>query len=95
MAGAARLSGLQIRAVPKALGVVLVAAIVSYLLDVLAAFLVPGVATQIHPFLTIVPIIAEVWMLLYLLVKGVKVPVQDTPTASAGTTRGVLADQSL
>ena len=80
---------------PKALGVVLVAATVSYLLDVLAAFLVPGVATQIHPFLTIVPIIAEVWMLLYLLVKGVKLPAHDPLTASAGTTSGVLAEQSL
>ena len=59
---------------PKALGVVLIAATVSYLLDVLAAFLVPDFATQIHPFLSIVPIIAEIWMLLYLLVKGVRVP---------------------
>ena len=80
---------------PKALGVVLVAASVSYLLDVLAAFLVPDFATQMHVFLIIAPIIAEVWMLLYLLVKGVKVPVQDTSTASAGTTSGVLAEQSL
>jgi hypothetical protein len=75
---------------PKALGVVLVAATISYLLDVLAAFLVPDVATQIHPFLIIVPTIAEVWMLLYLLVKGVRVPAQGAPTTSAGATRGVL-----
>jgi hypothetical protein len=69
---------------------VLVAATVSYLLDVLAAFLVPNFATQIHPFLTIVPIIAEIWLLLYLLVKGVRVPAQGTPIASAGTTSGVM-----
>jgi len=75
---------------PKALGVVLVAATVSYLLDVLAAFLVPDVATQIHPFLIIVPAIAEIWMVLYLLVKGVRVPAQGTPTTSAGATSGVL-----
>jgi hypothetical protein len=80
---------------PKALGVVLVAASVSYLLDVLTAFLVPDVATQMHVFLVIAPIIAEVWMLLYLLVKGVKVPAHDTLTASAGTTSGALAEQSL
>src|SRR6185369_11412997 len=67
---------------PKALGVVLVAATVSYLLDVLAAFLVPDVATQIHPFLSIVPIIAEICLLLYLLVKGVRVPAQGNPIAS-------------
>jgi Domain of unknown function (DUF4386) len=75
---------------PKALGVVLVAATVSYLLDVLAAFLVPDVATQIHPFLIIVPAIAEIWMVLYLLVKGVRVPAQGIPIASAGTTSGVM-----
>ena len=56
---------------PKALGVVLVVATVSYLVDLLAAFLVPDVAAQIHPFLIIVPAIAEIWMVLYLLVKGV------------------------
>jgi hypothetical protein len=75
---------------PKALGVMLVAATVSYLLDVLVAFLVPDVATQIHPFLSIVPIIAEIWLLLYLLVKGVRVPAQGIPIASAGTTSGVM-----
>ena len=57
---------------PKALGVVLVVATVSYLLDVLAAFLVPDFAKQIHPFLIIVPAIAEIWMVLYLLVVGVR-----------------------
>ena len=36
---------------PKALGVVLVAATVCYLVDVLVAFLVPDFAKQIHPFL--------------------------------------------
>jgi hypothetical protein len=77
---------------PKALGVVLVTATISYLLDVLAAFLVPDFATQIHPFLIIAPIIAEVWMLLYLLVKGVRVPAQGTSTASTGATSGVLGE---
>ena len=69
----------------------LVAATVSYLLDVLAAFLVPDVATQIHPFLIIVPAIAEVWMVLYLLVKGVRIPAQGP--ASAGATTRVLGEQ--
>ena len=76
---------------PKALGVVLVVATVSYLLDVLAAFLVPDFAKQIHPFLIIVPAIAEVWMVLYLLVKGVRIPAQDP--ASAGATTRVLGEQ--
>ena len=77
---------------PKTLGVVLVAATVSYLLDVLVAFLVPDFATQIHPSLSIAPIIAEIWLLLYLLVKGVRVPAQGTSTPSAGATSGVLGE---
>ena len=59
---------------PKALGVVLIAAAVSYLVDVLAAFLVPDLARQTHLYLVIVPAVAEVWMVLYLLVKGVRSP---------------------
>jgi hypothetical protein len=63
---------------PKALGVVLIVGGVSYLVDMLAAFLVPTVSTQIHGFLAIPPTIAEVWTLGYLLVKGVNRPVRDT-----------------
>lgn len=57
---------------PKALGVVLVAATVSYLVDVLAIFLVPDFGNQIHPFISIIPAIAEIWIVLYLLVIGVR-----------------------
>ena len=57
---------------PKALGVVLVAATICYLVDLLAAFMVPDLARQIHPFVVIVPAIAEIWMVLYLLVVGVR-----------------------
>lgn len=57
---------------PKALGVVLVAAAVCYLVDLFAAFLVPDFAQQIASFIVIVPIIAEIWMVLYLLVVGVR-----------------------
>ena len=78
---------------PKALGVVLIVGGVSYLVDMLAAFLVPDVGKQIHGFLAIPPTIAEIWMLGYLLVKGVKVPAQGTPTASAGKTSRVLGEQ--
>jgi hypothetical protein len=63
---------------PKALGVVLIAGGLAYLVDMLAAFLVPDVGTHIHGFLAIPPTIAEIWMLGYLLVKGVKVPARDT-----------------
>jgi hypothetical protein len=57
---------------PKALGVTLVAAATCYLVDLFAAFLVPDFGRQIHPFIVIVPAIAEIWMVLYLLVVGVR-----------------------
>jgi hypothetical protein len=56
---------------PRALGVVLVVATGCYLVDLLAAFLAPDLAKQIHPLLAIAPIIGEVWMVLYLLIRGV------------------------
>jgi hypothetical protein len=59
---------------PKALGVILVAATVSYLVDVVAAFLLPDLATQFHGLLSITPAIAEIWMVLYLLAVGVRSP---------------------
>ncbi|MEO8285140.1 MAG: DUF4386 domain-containing protein [Chloroflexota bacterium] len=57
---------------PKALGVVLVGACVSYLVDLLAAFLLPDVSVQIHSFLSITPAIGEIWMVVYLLFIGVR-----------------------
>jgi hypothetical protein len=57
---------------PKALGVVLVAGGVSYLVDVLALFLVPDFGDRIHGLLAIPPTIAELWMVGYLLVAGVR-----------------------
>ena len=51
---------------------VLVAASASYQADLFAAFLVPDLASKIHQFLIILPIIGEVGMLAYLLVVGVK-----------------------
>ena len=59
---------------PKALGVILVVATVSYLLIVVLAFLLPDVGKQIHVFLIIAPVISEIWMVFYLLVVGVRSP---------------------
>jgi Domain of unknown function (DUF4386) len=59
---------------PKALGVVLVAATVCYLVDSLVAFLVPDLGKQIHASVVIVVAIAEIWMVVYLLVRGVRSP---------------------
>ena len=47
-------------------------ATVSYLADSFAAFLVPDLELQIKPFLIIAPLVGEIWMVVYLLVKGVK-----------------------
>jgi len=57
---------------PKPLGLILGAATASYLVDVVAGFLLPDISGQIHGALTIAPIIAEVWMLVYLLTIGVR-----------------------
>ncbi len=56
---------------PKPLGVVLIAAAASYIVDLLAAFLFPDIGKAIHSFATIIPAIAEPSMVLYLLVIGV------------------------
>ena len=57
---------------PKALGVVLVLATISYLADSLTAFLVPNLELQIKPLLIVAPLVGEIWMVVYLLVRGVK-----------------------
>jgi uncharacterized protein DUF4386 len=59
---------------PKALGVALIVGGACYLVDMLAAFLVPDVGKAIHGYITIPSAIAEVSMVIYLLVIGVKTP---------------------
>jgi hypothetical protein len=59
---------------PKWLGVVLIVGGICYLVDLLAAFLVPGFAQRIHAYVVIPSAIAEISMLLYLLVVGVRTP---------------------
>lgn len=71
------------RMFPKALGVALNVAGVCYLVDMLVLFLVPDFGKQVNAFLVIPPTIAEVWMALYLLVKGVKSPHQTDRTPVA------------
>ena len=63
---------------PRWLGVLLIAAAASYVVDLLAAFLITDVAAMIHPFVgMLVPAIAEISMLLYLLIIGVRVVKPD------------------
>ena len=59
---------------PKALGVVLIVGGACYIVDMLAAFLVPDLGRAIHGYDTIPSVVAEVSMLVYLLVVGVKAP---------------------
>src|SRR5258706_13726146 len=57
---------------PKWLGVLLIVGGACYLVDLLGLFLVPDVGQRIHGFVTIPSAIAEISMVLYLLVIGVR-----------------------
>jgi len=59
---------------PKPLGILLVLATVSYLADLFVAFLLPEVSPGIHGFFGIVPAIAEIGMVFFLLIFGVLTP---------------------
>jgi hypothetical protein len=69
---------------PKALGVLLVVAAVSALVDMLAAFLFPDLGQNVHTIIYIPCAIAEFWMVGYLLVIGVKTvePDERIPAAA-------------
>ena len=57
------------------LGILLIAGGICYLLDLLAAFLVPdfGIGQQMHAFVVVpTTAIAEISMVIYLLVVGVR-----------------------
>ena len=62
---------------PKALGIGLIVGGAGYLVDMLAAFLVPDFGKAIHGYVTIPSAIAEVSMVVYLLVIGVRIPKVD------------------
>ena len=68
---------------PRVLGVVVVAGGVSYLVDLLALFLVPDLGQQIHGFVFLASAIAELGMFGYLLVVGVRTVKPDEPVVAA------------
>jgi hypothetical protein len=71
---------------PKVLGVVLVAGGVGYLFDTLAALVAPELTATVHPVAALLGIVAEVSLLAYLLVKGVRSPaVIDRPSPAVST----------
>ncbi len=68
---------------PKVLGIALIVGGACYLADMLALFLVPDFRQRIAAFVVIPSAVAEVWMVGYLLVIGVKTPKPDQRTAAA------------
>jgi hypothetical protein len=68
---------------PKWLGVLLVVGGVCYFVDLLAAFLAPDFGQNIHTFVVIPPAIAEISMVFYLLVIGVKTVKPDVRILAA------------
>lgn len=68
---------------PKALGVALVVGGGGYLADTLAAIVAPELTAAIHPLAALLGIIAEVSMLAFLLVKGVRSPRTEDRSAAA------------
>jgi hypothetical protein len=68
---------------PRALGVLLMVATGAYLVDAGLQFLAKDVADVVSgPVLIPVVIAAEVWMMAYLLIKGVRTPTADSVPAS-------------
>ena len=68
------------------LGILLIAGGICYLLDLLAAFLVPdfGIGQQMHAFVVVpTTAIAEISMVIYLLVVGVKTVKPDNRVLAA------------
>jgi hypothetical protein len=59
---------------PKPLSYVLVLATVSYLIDLFMAFLLPEVSLSIHSYFGMVPAVAEIGVVLFLLIFGVRIP---------------------
>ncbi|HJW48067.1 MAG TPA: DUF4386 domain-containing protein [Candidatus Limnocylindria bacterium] len=74
---------------PRALGVLLIAGGISYVVDMLVLFLFPGFGETISAVVIIPPAVAELWMVAYLLTKGVRAQRRDERPAA--TVRGHAA----
>jgi hypothetical protein len=68
---------------PKWLGVILIVGGVCYIVDLLAAFLVPELGKEIHTFIVIPCAVAEISTVLYMLLFGVKMPTPAVQVAAA------------
>ena len=67
--------------IPRLIGVLLIVGCFGYLVDTFARFTAPDLGAALSPFVVTPPAVAEVSMLLWLLVKGVKAPQRDRPAA--------------
>jgi len=68
---------------PKALGIGLIAACVCYLVNVLTAFLAPALRTLTYDYVSIPIWVFELWMVLYLLIIGVRTVKLDVRAPAA------------
>ncbi|GGM67171.1 DUF4386 domain-containing protein [Micromonospora sonchi] len=71
------------RMIPRVIGVLLIVGCFGYLVDTFARFTAPDLGAVLSPFVVTPPAVAEVSMLLWLLVKGVRIPQRDRPAAVA------------
>jgi hypothetical protein len=59
---------------PKAIGVLLIVGCFAYLVDTFVTFLAPDVADSNEAFVVAPAAVGELWLVAYLLIKGVRDP---------------------
>ena len=69
---------------PKVLGVLLAIGCFGYLADLFTHFLVPDIAESIAPFVVAPAAVGELSLVVWLLVKGVRVVERGTPAPAFG-----------
>jgi hypothetical protein len=67
--------------IPRVIGVLLMVGCFGYLVDTFARLTTPALGAALSPYLVTPAAVAEVSMMLWLLIMGVKVPQPDRPTA--------------
>lgn len=78
----------------RPLAILLVVGAACYLVDTLAAFAFPDVGSAIHGYITIPSAVAELWMVGYLLVIGVRTNKPGGPIAAASVTNSIQGVRS-
>jgi hypothetical protein len=70
--------------VPKVIGVLLAVGCLGYLADTFVQFLAPGIAESVEPFVVAPAAIGELSLVVWLLVKGVRVVERRAPAPAYG-----------